>query len=180
VLTRNSKAADAKNIVGPFRTIHVAVFALGLIAIIALVLAAGQISDSESFLLLAALVSYTVYVISSATLALSVAGAPKWSWAGTYLVAMLPSVLLTSWLPITAAWPADLSSTVPWSVKAIASALSNAAICYGTALVLVWLAKLLARQDGWSRAALFAAAIILPVALWIAEVKVALLSKGLS
>jgi hypothetical protein len=180
VLAHKLKNADLKKIVGAFRPIPVAVFALGLIALIALSLAAGTVKDSESFLLLAALVAYTVYVISSTALALSITGEPKWSWAGVYLAAMLPSVLLISWQPVTAAsWPTNLPLGVPWPIKAMAAGLTNAALCYTTALLLLWIATLLAKKGGWRRVVLFATAIILPVGFWMIEVELTLLSRGL-
>jgi hypothetical protein len=160
--------------------IHLVVFTVGLIAIGALFVAEVKISDSESFLLLAALVSYCVYVMSSATLALSLTSAGKSTRAASYLFAMLPSVLLTSWMPITTSWPTDLAATIPWRIKATACVLSNVMLCYVTGLFLVWLAGVLSARGAWQRAAVFAAAIVLPIAFWVAQVEFVLHSKGLS
>jgi hypothetical protein len=90
----------------PVGSVNLILFIAGVIAIVTLVaLTAGKATLSEEFLLYTAVISYGLYLVASASLTFSLSSGSRHSWATSYLVSMFPFVLLTSWLPITAAWP---------------------------------------------------------------------------
>jgi hypothetical protein len=158
-----------------------AVFLTGFALGVGLAFAAREATDSESFLLLAASLSYSLYVLSSASIAISVNHSPSRTWALSYLVSMLPVVVLTSWLPITTApYQTMLPSGIPWTVNAVASFVTGAALCYGTAWILVWLYNLLAARPLVMRVAVIGASIFVPISLWAAEALLAFYASGLA
>lgn len=146
--------------------IQIIVLLSGISAIAAVFVVSTTIRDSETSLLYAALASYIAYALSSAALSFSITTRPRPGWAATYLFSMLPVVLLTSWMPITACWAFDLPTDVPRAIAATACVFSNVAFCYASAWVLLWLRKLSDRQSSGMQVILAAAAILMPVTFW--------------
>jgi hypothetical protein len=163
----------------PSRMIQIIVLLAGISAIAAVFVVSATVRDSETSLLYAALVSYVAYVLSSAALSFSIMTRPRPTWAATYLFAMLPVVLLTSWTPITASWAFDLPTEVPRAIAAAACVISNVAFCYATALILLWLRKLSDRQSLGMQMVLAATAILMPVTFWVGQVWAGMHARGL-
>jgi hypothetical protein len=169
----------AQRAVALARAINQIVFLLGvLLCVILVVEASGKATLSEEFLLYSAIASYGLYLLSAATLTISIANATTASSAFSYLAAMLPSVLLISWLPITVAWPQALAPGTSWAVKLIACIANDAAFCYASAWVLVWLSKRLARLTWLRWLTLSTTAIVLPLAFWVIQVVLVQNSRG--
>jgi hypothetical protein len=162
----------------PYRVLPFVLFS-GVAAVAVVFVVSTAIRDSETSLLYAALVSYVTYVLSSAALGFSIPIRPTATWASAYLFAMLPAVLLTSWMPITASWAFDLPPNIPRSFAAVACVFSNVAFCYASAWILLWLRKISRRHSLGMQIVLTATAIAMPVAFWFGQVWTGLRAEGL-
>jgi hypothetical protein len=161
------------------RAIQVVVLSSGIAAIATVFAVSMTVRDSETSLSYGALVSYVTYALSSAILGFSIPIRPWATWPASYLFAMLPAVLLTSWMPITASWASDLPANIPRSFAAAACVISNVVFCYASAWILLWLRKISNRQSLGMQIALIATAIATPVAFWFGQVWTGLRAKGL-
>jgi hypothetical protein len=159
--------------------VQIIVFFSGIAAVVAVFLISASGRDSETSLLYIALVSYVTYLLSSAAVSFSITTRPRKTWAATYLLAMLPVVLLTSWPPITASWTFDLPTSIPRAFVAAAGVLSNIAFCYASAWILLWLRGRSDRRSRGMQIVLTATAIVMPIAFWGGQVWTGLRAKGL-
>jgi hypothetical protein len=150
-------------------SLGVIVFVVGAGAVIGVgSIAARKPTLGEDFLLYAAVISYALYFASSLSLSASI-NASRVAWVANYAAAMIPSVLLTSWPPITAAWPEALPAVVPSGAKLIGCLINNFAFCYASAWALLGVSRIV--RTAWlMRAVVSITAIILPVAFWAAQI----------
>jgi hypothetical protein len=158
------------------KIVKTVVFLAGALAIAVLtVVTAGRQALSGAFLLYVSLAAHFLYVLSSAVLASTDTRPSSVQWAKSYTISMLPFVVLTSWLPITAAWLVVLPPTFPVDAREILCILNNAILAFACGLLLSWMFHKWKGSAILKRIALPAVGALFPIALWLVQI-VAVLS----
>jgi hypothetical protein len=160
------------------RRLQLSIFLVGSVTLPVMAAVVAVVGAAEDVIFYVAVVAYVLYLLSSLLLAFSLAPASENAWPLRYTLSMLPAVLLTSWIPITASWSWNISQLSPLT-RQVACILSNTVLCYATAWVLLLMARGLSKHSASMRIAVEAASLAIPMVVWALQVGATLHAESL-